>query len=1004
MSSTKTIISYDQVMEQTGFYRNGKATAELIETKELNTHNQIEKQIKYQAVIDQEKLGASAIFELSGSPCIYFKRLDQSEPTADELTEMHKIAWNQGLAPMLWVVTPSKVLLYNCYSKPSPEDVTNPTRHVIEVFEKTENELRRLNEFAGLRQIKSGEFWKHEKAKQIDRRQRVDATLLQDLLEAEKQLVEAKLERSIAHSLLSRAIFVAYLQDRGILKAQFFRHHFKVEKFTDLLSDKTATYQLFERIRKTFNGDLFPLVHKNGHVKSEQDLVKSQHLEIVQNLLTGTEMISGQGRFWPYSFDVIPIELISSIYEMFAHASDSESARERSTHYTPINLVDLVLSQVFEGLPANANVLDLSCGSGVFLVESLRRLIAHRIANGEEWSRELVRETLYKQIYGVDISKEAVQIAAFSLYLTALEMDPDPQPPSVLKFRPLIGQNLFAADAFNEEAAFNQQEPFAFKEFDAIIGNPPWTTTKSNRLYIDYCKRNNYTISHEALDQAFLWRIGDFANEKTRIGVILAAKPFFSHTDNARKAKKDLLSRFKPKAMINLSDLRTEKLFPTATAPAMVLIAEGEKPKAKDSFSFVFVERTASFKRHGIIEIEPENITRLSTCRAASDPDMLKVASWGSARDLALIQRLRDSFPSLKSLIHRHGWNAGQGFFPGNRSQYSPELFGKKWLPSGEMSQYQLDVSSLEAFPTQGLERPRDTKIYTGPLILTTRGISENGFIAAFSNEDVVYTQLYFGISFPPQQIWLAHLINGILNSSLTTYYLFQTASVWGVERDEIKPKDLLRLPIPPSSKERESLVNKIVKIEGQLRLRQFHIDATVTQLRQSLDEAVFDFYDLDGAERVLVEDIVNLAIDLRMKRDRSDAIKPSSLPEIESYATELIDVIQPFFQTLKERTMVADIFNTGNATLQVVKFSFASNPVRRPVIKHIVEQDLETLLDRIADQLPQKIADNIYTRRVLRIYEGDDIYVVKPAQRRYWSRSAGLNDADGILGEALRN
>ncbi len=1004
MSATKTIISYKQVMEQTGFYRNGKATSELIEASELDrqNQNQIEKKIKYHAVIDQEKLGASAIFELSGSPCIYFKRLDQSEPTANELAEMHKIAWNQGLAPMLWVVTPSKVLLYNCYSKPSPDDSENNTRHIIEVFEKTENELRRLNEFAGLRQIKSGEFWKHEKAKQIDRRQRVDATLLQDLLEAEKQLVEAKLERSIAHSLLSRAIFVAYLQDRGILKPQFFRHHFSVEKFTDLLPDKELTYQLFEWVRKTFNGDLFPLIHKNGHVKSEQDVVKKQHLQIVQNLLTGTEMISGQRRLWPYNFDVIPIELISSIYEMFAHASDSESAKDRSTHYTPINLVDLVLSQVIEGLPVNANILDLSCGSGVFLVESLRRLIATRIANGENWTRELVRETLYNQIYGVDISKEAVQIAAFSLYLTVLEMDPDPQPPSALKFRPLIGQNLFTADAFSEDAPFNQQEPFASKKFNAIVGNPPWTATKSNRLYIDYCNRNDYTISREALDQAFLWRIGDFANEKTRIGVILAAKPFFSHTDDARKAKKDLLSRFKPKAMINLSDLRTAKLFPTATAPAMVLIAEGEKPNAKDSFSFVFVERTASFKRHGIIEIEPENIKRLSTCRAATDPDMLKVASWGSARDLVLIQRLRSSFSSLEALIQSNCWNAGQGFTRGKRSNSALNLQGKRWLPSGEMPQYQVKNNTLPLFTEPMLERPRDPDIYKGPLVVTPRGLGEKRFISAFSNEDLIYTHLYFGISVAPKQVRLAHVLNGILNASLTTYFLFQTASVWGVERDEITPKDLQRLPVPFPTKDRESLITRILEIEGEL--RQPRNPETIAILQQQLDDAVFDFYELDETERVLVQDTVNLTIDLRMRRERSYAIQHQSLTDVESYANQLMGVIQPFFQTLSERTMVADIYDTGNATLQVVKFSFVSKPVRRPVIKQIAEQSLEPLLARIAEHLPQKIAENIYTRRVLRIYEGDDIYVVKPAQRRHWSRSAGLNDADAILGEALRN
>jgi len=187
--------------------------------------------------------------------------------------------------------------------------------------------------------------------------------------------------------------------------------------------------------------------------------------------------------------------------------------------------VDLVLSEAFKQLSADANILDLSCGSGVFLVDVLRRLVALRIANGEEWSREIVRHTLYHQIYGVDISKEAIQIAAFSLYLTALELDPDPQLSDALKFRSLIGKNLFAADAFDEDASFNKEEPFATKNFQAIIGNPPWRRNRANHLATEYCRKRRYAVTRRSLDQAFLWRIGDFTNDETLIGLILHSRP-----------------------------------------------------------------------------------------------------------------------------------------------------------------------------------------------------------------------------------------------------------------------------------------------------------------------------------------------------------------------------------------------------------------------------------------------------------------------------------------------
>jgi hypothetical protein len=986
--------AYQQVMERAGFYRDGKPTAGVVEASELLADSsQTDKRIKYSAVIDADKLGATAIFELSGSPCIYFKRL-ASDPTPRELADLHKIAWNQGLAPLLWVVTPTQVRIYNCYSRPDNE--ADSQRHLIKMFENVEVDLQRLNEFAGRLQVESGEFWR--KVPQIDRRKRVDTVLLEDLTEAERQLVDNDLDRTVAHALLGRSIFVAYLQDREILKPQFFRSRFQVERFVDVLATKSATYDLFEWIQDTFNGDLFPLTRKNGHAVHEQAFVKDAHLKIVREFLSGMKMKTRQQRLWPYRFDVIPVELISSIYEMFAHASDARSARERSTHYTPINLVDLVLSQVFDGMAADAKILDLSCGSGVFLVESLRRLVARRIAAGETLSRKMVRDVLYGQIYGVDINREAIQIAAFSLYLTALELDPDPQPPSALKFQPLISSNLFASDAFDEDSTFNNQAPFVTKAFTAIVGNPPWTRSRSNDKAMQYCDRHDYPVARDNPDQAFLWRIGDFANDKTRIGLLMHSKPFFSQTSKGIETKAALLTRFKTSLIINLSNLRLDGLFPTSTAPAMVLIAEGRHPDLLDSFSFITVERTAAFKRHGIIEIGPENIKQLTIRSVVTDPDMLKVASWGSARDMALIRRLRTSFPPLGELIEQNKWAAGQGFQRAGGHTQAPKLYGKKWLPSGEMPPYQINPSKLDPLPKQGLHRPRDIQIYRGPLVVATRGLGKRLFCAAFSGSDVVYTSLYFGISIPRQQVQAAHYLNGILNSSLAVYFLFLSASVWGVERDEIQPIDLLRLPIP-LQKDNEAEVTRIVNIEERLRRNPSNEQ---TSLQQDLDEAVFDLYELDLPERALVQDMINFTVDLRVKRGKSAALLYPSHSDLRAYAESLIGIIQPFLRTLNERDMVANVFDVGKAPLQVVRFSMLPAPGREPAVQTTQAGNLDAILRKIAGQLPAQIADRVYTRRTLRIYTGNDLYVVKPAQLRYWSRSAGLNDADAIIAEHL--
>ena len=53
-------------------------------------------------------LGADAVFRVGTSPVILFK---SSEESSDEELEWHRIAWNFGVAPLLWVTTPEYIRL-----------------------------------------------------------------------------------------------------------------------------------------------------------------------------------------------------------------------------------------------------------------------------------------------------------------------------------------------------------------------------------------------------------------------------------------------------------------------------------------------------------------------------------------------------------------------------------------------------------------------------------------------------------------------------------------------------------------------------------------------------------------------------------------------------------------------------------------------------------------------------------------------------------------------------
>jgi hypothetical protein len=142
---------------------------------------------------------------------------------------------------------------------------------------------------------------------------------------------------------------------------------------------------------------------------------------------------------------------------------------------------------------------------------------------------------------------------------------------------------------------------------------------------------------------------------------------------------------------------------------------------------------------------------------------------------------------------------------------------------------------------------------------------------------------------------------------------------------------------------------------------------------------------------------MLNLTIDFQRNHDGSKAIAAPDDDECLEYADSLIGVIRPFLTTNRRQQLAAEVFHV-DGPLRVAKFRFVRWSDGGPERGIVAGEKLSTVLGRIAASLDSEVSDQVYTRRHLRLYCGDTFYIVKPAQRRFWSRSAGMIDADSVL------
>ncbi len=840
-----------------------------------------------------KKINAEKIFFVRNDPVIVFRAFDKL-PSESEILAVFRRTWCMTRSQYLYLALPGELRVYGLRQSPLQAIKDSSQQLTYEAINKIADVSVKLSAYRR-EQLESGYFPDDRLFGKAD--EQADRRLINDLKEVRKQLRDINgLRLEFAHALIGRSIFIRYLEDRKVLHPAYFekvanKHHrddwlalldektpqqliqdekWQERRYYKVLQDKDFTYALFEQLAEDFNGDLFP------KDVNEKQAVTIDHLRKLRELLLGnTDPNQPRLWLWAYDFEIVPIELISSIYEEFYKNEQDDPG----THYTPSVLVEFVLSQVLplsylEANPA-AQILDPACGSGIFLVESYRRLVRYRIKKkGQPLNSVELREILRDQIRGIELNSNAAYVAAFSLYLALLHYQKpsdilaqidvpqsDNKPlPHLIYNADRVGQPnhygiLFNCNAFAlttterihlQEAAQSYPSRTKLKKFldtvedlpivsnsvDVVVGNPPWGFVSKNKTTQEiakaqekakeWCERSGWSIGDNEQSQAFIARSFGLLKEDGVSGLLVSTGVFWKGQGKSQKFRQDWLERCTIKTVINFAHVR-HMFFEKAISPfAMVhYVFQNASPNHYIQYW--------SAKRADIIEDKPRIILHLSDLKRVRQIELQnnewlwKTYWWGNHRDAGLISALKlDNL--FDAFIKEHDWFSGTGFkgkISTEKNKQSDWLSKFFELPNDFVIRYgSINKSYLTPAPEE-VNRDRDPRLFEGWRLLVRRGIQEkenaNGkLIARLDDESYCFKDSVHGINVDNAKDWQRKTLIAIFWSSLTRYYLFMTAGSWTVWHTEIKLWHLKQLPI--RFPEKLDLRTRIITIVDKLR------------------------------------------------------------------------------------------------------------------------------------------------------------------------------------------
>jgi SAM-dependent methyltransferase len=593
----------------------------------------------------------------------------------------------------------------------------------------------------------------------------------------------------------------------------------------------------------TFNGDFLPLTDNGSEaffndISAKTDGAVFYHLSAV---VRGHKPFGGDYQpllrwdWQAFDFAHIPVGLLSQVYEAFCWEWTPKEAQKISQHYTPRNIAVTLVDEVFENLPdvSKCRVLDPACGAGVFLVLAFRRLYLElwkRAKKKERPQTDDIRRILENQLVGLDISEAALKLAALSLYLTAIELDPQPQPPDKLRFKNLRGyvlHNVREPGNAQEGLALGSLDPQVGAQFDGrfdvVVCNPPWTSANKvlGKQMAEVCQAvigridakvgKNYQLPDNNPDLPFLWKATEWCKPSGRIAMALPARILLKSESTPTAARSTLFNLLQVDGIINGTNLSDTPVWPDMNQPWMLLFATNKRPGSHHSTFFVTLPVEISLNKAGQFRIDSKSARPVDVAIAAEKPWLWKALSVGTMLDVEIVEKMKAAGREpLDDYWHRVvGRNrTGEGYQIAETQENLKSCKFLKGLPnldSTEVFRFVVDTAELNKFTRNRLWRPRKPTIYDPPLVLIRQApgeTRENGR-ALLAFEKIAYNRNFNGYSAAGHSggELLVRYLHLFVHSDIWQYYVLVTSPQFGAERRRFHKSDLGKCPFVPFDK-----------------------------------------------------------------------------------------------------------------------------------------------------------------------------------------------------------
>ena len=968
---------------------------------------------------------------------------DEPAP-AGTLKALHRLAWNFSRTPLLLTVDARGLRAFTCCEPPHsktrdgelPAEIREARYNFGERRRDAPPMIAQADQALHWLELVSGRFVGRNK-RRFRRDKRADTLLLKNLRVVRSRLHRKGLGYDIVHDLLARIIFVQFLFDRRdsegntALNREYLHRLYEekilsnsYESFGEILTDHADCYRLFWYLDERFNGDLFPGQgtgdeRRQRAREAESRLVESRHLDLLSEFIMGRmELRSGQYSLWPmYSFDVIPLEFISSIYEAFV-------TPKTGTVYTPAHLVDFVLDGVlpWEGTEWDLKILDPACGSGIFLVKAFQRLI-HRWkqAHGERRiDGDTLRTMMEENLFGVDHDPHAVRTASFSLYLAMCdEIDPRHYWTDI-RFPNMRGERLISKDFFDEQAPGLRTAADAGR-YDIAVGNPPWGRNSATSSAKEWARERSWPVSYGDIGPLFLVKSAALVKTSGQVSLIQPAGNFlFNISENSRKYRGRLFKTFHVSEIVNFSALRFG-LFKKAVGPAVLVTLQPAPPSGAPLTYVAPKPSRNSGSDDYMVLIDPYDVHALYPGEQEEDPAIWSTFMWGGRRDLAFLRRLK-KWPTLEGYRSSGRIVSRQGIIRGDRKKKQCAILNRPMLADSSLPEdvfLSLSPERLESNTDPWTDNKSSTDYSAFQpsqlLIKMAWTVDRRRFQAVLvdppgpdvpcsqdpSRKGILCSRDYVSVSAHQRErddelVLLAACLS--YNSKLAVHHLLLRSARLASYRPSPNIKELLGIPIP------------------ELDLAEFDEAKSLDDVDR-LVQAAFDF---TPAEQVLIEDAMNYALADFKGGTESPGRLPTRRTSEEANETELHAYCAWFLRVLRagfgeRRSACATIFEETfqeRLPVRLVAVHLGWERERDVSVEPLEAGSLIDRLKRVYDLLAGDIDVGIGFRRVARVFDVwsldgrrvPTIVLVKPDQARYWSRSIALRDADDVSQEIVQH